>query len=203
MEVLHLPPSLVDAVAHRLCTWRDSSPLHLDPSWDNHTSILIASQDAIGWKNFLEGLPSTQWVHFISSHYHSIGLDRSPSHAVKKLLKAAHSLAWSLWEHRNDILHRVDKPRVQSASAALDAAIIQEHSSGPQDLPPTDHHYFSSALADLLPRSLRYRKAWYLRVTSAQLRQFRRLVPDDTIPPPPPPLIDNRVLDWIKNGHWN
>jgi hypothetical protein len=203
MEALHLPSSLVDAIAHRLCTWRASLPFRIDPSWNEALTSLIVSQDAIGWKNFLEGLPSTQWIHYISSHYHSIGIDRSPSHAVKKILKEAHSLAWSLWEHRNDILHHLDKPRIHSASAALDTAIIQEHSSGPQNLPPTDHHYFTSALADLLPRSLRYRKAWYLRVTSARLRHFRRLMTDGTIPHPPPPLVNTRVLDWIKNGRWN
>jgi hypothetical protein len=94
------------------------------------------------------------WILYVSSHYHFIGLEHFPSHAVKKTLKKAHTLAWSLWDHCNDILHRVDRPRIHSANDALDAAIIQEHTSGNQDLPPTDHHY---------------------QVTSARLRQIRRL----------------------------
>ena len=135
VEIL-TPVTLQLPLLARLQAWRSNLPLVMDPSWDPQVTALIASQDIVGWKNFLEGLPSTSWIPYITAHYYSCGIRKSPGQWLQKLLQSVHTLAWSQWEHRNDVLHRSDQPRLKMAISALDDVIIDELLLGPQALPP-------------------------------------------------------------------
>ena len=96
---LETPLQLQTALLNRLQCWRDNSPLTADPLWTPSLASLIHSQDTIGWKNFMEGLPSNLWSPFMALHYKTNSIERRPKIWLRKILRAAHHLAWSQWEH--------------------------------------------------------------------------------------------------------
>ena len=49
------PEDLIQATLSRLLAWRTQLPLDQDPSWSPFLHQIISEQDAIGWKNLLEG----------------------------------------------------------------------------------------------------------------------------------------------------
>ena len=90
------------------------------------------------------------------------------------LLTRLHKLAWSQWEHRNKTLHDPNMKWQTDMKQALDDTITEEYSRGIADLPPCDRSHFALPLLPLLARSLDYKKAWLVNVTTARHRQARR-----------------------------
>ena len=167
------PDDLRLALMARLTAWRTSTPLLVDPTWAPALRNVIQCQDAIGWKSFLEGLPTKALHQYITTHFPIQNTCRTASPWLAKLLQAAHILAWSQWEHRNIVLHQTDQPRQRKAEQILNTLIVSELTTGPLSLPPADYHYFHQPLGHLLFQSLPFRQAWYSQVTSARLRHQR------------------------------
>jgi hypothetical protein len=140
MTDLDTPVLLQEALITRLQDWRNDIALIPNPLWTPAISTLIQAQDTIGWKNFLEGLPSRLWSLHMSHHYTSIGSTLCPDRWLLKVQLALHHLAWSQWEHRNQILHNDAKPRTRRAITLLNQAISREYQIGTDDLPPSDHY---------------------------------------------------------------
>ena len=137
-------------------------PFLIDPAWAPALCDVIQHQDDIGWKPFLEGLPSKPWQHYITTQVSMPSTHQTSSTWIVKLLRAAHMLAWSRWEHCNMVLHQTDQPRQRKAEQTLiNTLIVSELTTGPLSLPPTDHHYFQQPLGHLLFQSLPFRQAWY------------------------------------------
>ena len=118
---------------------------------------------------------------------------------MTQFLTHLHTLVWSLWDHQNAVLHRLEQPRVKQTETLLDTLIIQELEIGSADLPPTDHHFFNQTLGDILFQSLSYQQAWYSNIMSARLRQDRHsgLNPIRTLTHP-----NQHILDWIQTGYF-
>jgi hypothetical protein len=195
---LDTPLPLQEALVARLNTWRSDAPLLIDPQWPPDIAILIQSQDTIGWKNFLEGLPSRLWVLHMTHHYTTHSISRHPQTWMRQLLRAAHHLAWSQWEHRNHILHHDEQPRLLRANELLNDAIGQEYLQGVCDLPISDHHHFRAPLGDVLALSTTYKQSWYLNVMAARQRQDRRI--QETGVPRQVTDHDPQLTHWIATG---
>jgi hypothetical protein len=142
MTELDTPIQLQEALITRLQDWRNDSALVPNPLWTPAISTLIQAQDTIGWKNFLEGLPSRLWSLHMSHHYTSIGSTLCPDRWLLKVQLALHHLVWSQWEHRYQILHNDVKPQNRRAITLLNQAISREYQIGTDDLPPSDHYHF-------------------------------------------------------------
>jgi hypothetical protein len=95
MTELDTPIQLQEALITRLQDWRNDSALVPNPLWTPAICTLIHAQDTIGWKNFLEGLPSRLWSLHMSHHYTSIGSTLCPDRWLLKVQLALHHLAWS------------------------------------------------------------------------------------------------------------
>ena len=135
----------------------------------------VLAQDKIGWKNFLEGLPAKQWRISQERHYRRLNIsNRNGKRWMKGLLHHLHTLAWTQWDHRNQVLHHPDLKIQRVARALLHQHIAAEYSWGRDDLPPRDHSHFHFPLILLLDKSLIYKKSWIVNVTSARHRQARR-----------------------------
>jgi hypothetical protein len=167
---LQTPLELATAMILRLQSWRLNLPLLLDPTWDETTSLVISSQDQIGWKNFMEGLPSKFWIPVITNHYLHHHIRTSPHTWLQTCLQALHSLAWHMWDHRNQVLHDTAKPRQQKALQLLHQQILTIYSSGSDQVHPTDRSHFSLSLYSLLQKPLHYKQAWLLNVSAAIAR---------------------------------
>jgi hypothetical protein len=219
LAMMDTPDDLRDAIIARLNQWRADSPLHIDPSWSESLRAVIISQDSLGWKNFLEGIPSILFRHHITHHYSSNGIDRSVKTWLRKVLQLAHDIAWNQWQHRNKILHEDDKPRMKRGIALLDQEICSLYVAGGHTLPAADQYHFQIPIDDLLNRSVQYKQHWYVNVIAAQKRQFRRDNPvgpnqdndpdrdpndDDPAAGPadddPGGFSNPRLLHWIRTG---
>ena len=171
LHQLLTPPESVTALLSRLTAWHDNAAYDIDPTWSPPLQADIASQDIIGWKPFLEGLPSTSWRPYIMAYYTAHNIRKSPNRWLVKLLQAFHDHAWAMWEQRNEVIHLSHQLRQRVAEDLLDSLITHELTQGHLDLPPSDHHYFSQPLGHLLYQSVPYKQAWYENVLTAQERQ--------------------------------
>ena len=192
------PLPLHQAIISRLQGWRMNLPNTDDPTWSPSLQSLIQAQDIIGWKNFMEGLPSLLWIPYMAKHYSDEDSTLCPKDWLRKTLKGAHHLAWSQWEHRNKILHDDDKPRARRAIQLLHRAIMMELYQGTQDLPVQDHHHFRHCLADLLLNTTVYKQQWYLHVIAARARNDRRAIAAGSLRPVTE--ADPRLDHWIHTN---
>ena len=193
-----LPIPLQLSLITHLNDWRSGLPFLLTPSEDLELTTLVTSQDAIGWKNLLEGLPSTLWAPYIESLYKSCHIICCPYRTLQRLLHALHDLAWGQWEHRNHTLHDTEMPRHKRAISLLNQNIMAKYFQGHLDLPPPDHHHFHIAMGDLFTWSVSYQQAWYLNVTAARQRQAERVqaIEDER----DKSFSNSQIIHWIRTG---
>ena len=201
LTTLSTPTLLHEAIILRLTQWRQSKDFTTPTTWDPGITSVIHSQDSIGWKNFLEGLPSTLWTPYIQQHYTESGIKKNPNRWLLRLLRHLHDLAWGQWDHRNQILHQIDTPRQHRAITHLDTVIAQEFHAYTLTLTPSLQPYFISSLGSLIFQNLSYKQAWYMNLMSAK-QQHHRLAsvtghPLQDFSPP-----DERLLTWIKSGYY-
>jgi hypothetical protein len=169
-------PSIQMAILHRLHQFRHGENMQsLPPLLTAEIKQSVLAQDKIGWKNFLEGLPAKQWRISQERHYRRLSIsNRNGKRWMKGLLHHLHLLAWTQWDHRNQVLHHPDLKIQRIARGLLHRHIAAEYSRGRDDLPPRDHSHFNLPLIALLDKSLTYKKAWIVNVTSARHQQARR-----------------------------
>ena len=195
LEQLDTHPSLLHAIPQRLNQWRNQHPL---PPLQGDDSFMaaLAEQDTIGWKNFADGFVTKLWIPIQTAHYRRI---RSRKHGVSwmtKVLRKSHELVWRQWDHRNDILHRVDQPRQKAARALLDACCVREVTIGCHNYPVRDRKQFSIPLFHLLDRSTGFKKNWILNVTAIRQKLLRRTTNDPEAIYMPPETA--AVIKWMK-----
>ncbi len=136
----------------------------------------VVDQDRIGWKNLLEGLPSTRWTSIQDQYYTQLAIsDKTAQSWMRCLLKHLHNLAWAQWEHRNNTLHTEDGPRIQKIDKLMNREIIKECTQGPGNLPGHDRSSFRYPLVQILHRTRNSRKQWMTNVHAARQRQACRL----------------------------
>ena len=197
LTTLDTEPDLQAALLLRLSQFRQQQPLTEEP-WTPAIRDLIQDQDNIGWKNFLEGLPSRRWRLVQQQHYNLIGSERTSKRWLLALLKLLNNTAWDQWKHRNAILHDPEHPRQRRALQVLHQEIVEEFIAGVADLPPRDCHHFRPTLLDLLQRPLSYKKAWIHNVHSARQRQARRVTQDLELQIASKKR--SRLFRWMKTG---
>ena len=165
---------LQTALLDRLNTWRLQLPLTDNAQWPPALRQLIHSQDSIGWKNFLEGLPSTLWSQYLQHHYTTHGYSHTGPQWTYKVLKKLHFMAWSLWEHRNKTLHDEQGQHQQHAIHLLNETIRSEYARGMDGLPASCQHFFRKSLLTLLSKRTSTKQDWLLGLHAARDRESRR-----------------------------
>jgi hypothetical protein len=193
-----LPIILQTALHSCLTSWQAKVPFLIDPLWPPDLATLMLSQETLGWKNFLEGVPSTLWIPYIESHLDTSDYAICPRKGLTKILLAGHHLAWSQWECRNHYLHEEGTPREIQAMALLDQQVTLEFLTGPTDLSPQDHHHFAFSLSILLSRSKSYKQHWYMNVLAARQCQDRRVAATGTERTVTVP--HSRLTHWMQTG---
>ena len=116
----------------------------------------------------MEGLPTKKWKTIQEAHYINIDSKHNAKRWILALLKLLVNTAWDQWEHRNEILHRIDQPRQQRAIKLLNEEILTQLSLGYQTLPARDRRYFSFSYTSLISKPFEYKKAWISNVYAAR-----------------------------------
>lgn len=190
-------PDLQDAILTGLNSWRADAPMDdipLPPTIRN----AFRDQTLIGWKNFMEGLPSKEWQAIQEQHLQENDYPHpnTSSKWMIGLLKKLHYLAWHQWEHRNSVKHKTGKARQKQAEALLNQRIASLLMQGCQRLPSGDRYHFKHNIVSLLNRPLNYKKSWFLNVTTAIQRMERRRAKDDSLDTKS--RNDSLLYRWLK-----
>ena len=184
----------------QLTEWRQDSKLTTPTTWDSGITAVIRSQDSIGWKNLLEGLPSKLWTPYIQQYYDESGLQKYSSRWLQRLLTHLHDLAWGQWEHCNQILHHINTPRQARALTHLDTVIAQEFHAYTLSPTPTLKAFFASSLGPLIFQNVSFKQVWDLNLMTVKQHQERF----ESVTGHPPQVVsnpDDHLLNWIKSGH--
>ena len=200
LKATSTPLNLQKAILLRLDEWRNARELTTPITWDQGLRAVILSQDSIGWKNLLEGLPSKLWQPYIHQYYYDNGIKKSSTRWLQRFLTHLHDLSWGQWEHRNHILHHLDTPRQVRAITHLDTVIAKEFHDYTLTLTPALKPFFTSSLGSLIFQNVSFKQAWYLNLMTAKQHHRLSSVTGDHPQVSTPP--DERLLNWIKSGYY-
>jgi hypothetical protein len=140
----------------------------MDPSnREESFSLLVHSQNDIGWTHLLKGRVSHHWVQIQDFHiYHDdeICSAKFPGSIwLKKVLHHLWSHLYTAWKLRNADLHGIDAAD-KEAKAKLRPAIVALYSTA-ASLPFLDRRLFDKDLTERLNQRSREQTAWVALVT--------------------------------------
>jgi hypothetical protein len=97
-------PEMVKVIIEHLDSWWNDTPptTYISQAW---MWSVFSDQSLLGWRNMLEGFPSTSWQITQKIYFERIGSARSPKRWTITLVQKMWEVAWNMWEHRNGILH--------------------------------------------------------------------------------------------------
>jgi hypothetical protein len=132
------------------------------------------------WTNSFAVKIVTYWQELKSAHFEELQLRQTGQKWASLLIIAVWDFTWTLWHHRNDVLHNSD---VLDQLLDLDAtglAIIEEFNAGGEELIPMDRMQLKGIdLETLLAKRSRFRRDWLSFVQTAWIA-MQNQTDDDT-----------------------
>jgi hypothetical protein len=157
---------MTKAIIEYLDGWRNSrnTLINISQSW-----ILpaIKDQEKLGWRNFLEGLPTRYWQEAQKIYFLRIGSRRSPKRWVILLIQKLWDVAWDMWEHRNGILHDKEQSIILQN---LQNDIREEFARGSDGLTHESQSLFTKGCEAVLAQPAEVKLQWLARVKLARTR---------------------------------
>ena len=100
---------MAQAIIEYLNSWHHDSAISDIQVYSSRLQDALQQQNQIGWQSFLEGYWSIKWREYQTHHLVSIQSQRSSVLWISQLQRRIWKVAWTLWEHRNTILHSEGK----------------------------------------------------------------------------------------------
>jgi hypothetical protein len=197
LEASKTSPSIAVAIPECIQLWRNQQPI-VPATFPPDIRSTVAEQHSIGWQSLLEGLPSGRWRRVQLQFVVRQRLRQSNKRWMTGLLKKLVALGRGQWFHRNQMKHVTLRPRHKRAEALLNQEIMELYNHGPVAVSIGDRGLFQENLVRMLDRSLPYRKAWFVNVTTAITRQQRIVRHDPTYSSLTP--TQTTVIQWIQEG---
>ena len=162
---LNTNPSIVTDLLFLLRASSSSEPNNLT----TRTSPLIDAQLQLSPLQFLQGRLVKAWRHQQQLYYQSISSQQSALRWASKVLTCIWRFAFSLWDHRNNVLHTNQsvQDRIHNLRATNDE-IRRQWRIGTDGLHDMNCHLFRGNLADILKKSRLYKEKWLQQVTKAR-----------------------------------
>ena len=168
----HTDPELATCLITCLQQWRRKEKIHLT-SYPEELKQLIRDQRELNWQNLLEGLPVKRWRLLQHNYYKRSNIRKSSTRWLRGMLQHVHHLAWNQWDHRNKIKHNIVRPETKRALNLLHSEITREYLQGHDTLLPSDRHHLRHNLANILSKTIEFKKAWLVNITTARQRMIR------------------------------
>ena len=148
-------PDLTDIILHHLSQW-----LHLPdlPTPPIHRSLrdLVRKQDAAGWQLPFTGFWYEDWCSAQQQFYDLTGSGKTGRRWLASVIRLLWDIAYSLWEHRNKMLHDHKSRNHQLTLVARIRAIYRR----PRNLFPPPLRRQFVRLRSLLAKPVVYQEAW-------------------------------------------
>lgn len=167
-------PDIQKAIMNRLATFRtqtDELPA-LDHTWPG-LAELIAQQDLIGWRTFMEGGILQAWAAKQQDYFDWLQRRNTGKRWITTLIKKLWEISWNMWEQRNGELTNPSSPATLREHARLDALIRHEYTDL-STLAKRDRRWFRRPKEILFTEPLDYKNQWLESVSTARLRYSRR-----------------------------
>ena len=172
-------PSIDDSTNPAIQNQKESM---LPPHMESMMLEAIHEQNKLGWMNLLRGYISNKWIIIASSHMMNDEAHLQKSDGRRRLgviLQRIQLFVNTMWQGRNEMLHRRDKED-EAKFVSIEAAEIRHYFSQPHLLPVSTQHYCKGSVLQILRSSPANRRRWLRRVRRAradlinnQLRQAR------------------------------
>ena len=130
----------------------------------------ITEQSQIGWLIMIRGFQSKQWRNLASTHMRDDSVPKQHTDGnqrISTVLQRINSFVKSIWQGRNDALHKSDKAD-DRLYQSLDSAEIRHYFMQPHLLATQDCHYCTGTLLQLLRQRPSIRCQWLMRVRRAR-----------------------------------
>jgi hypothetical protein len=115
----------------------------------------------LGWDQFVRGRIVTHWQELQSAHFEELQLRQTGQKWASLLIMAVWDFTWTLWDHRNDVLHNSDVHDQLFDMDTINLAIIEEWHAGGEELIPMDQMQWKGIdLETLLAKRSRFRRDW-------------------------------------------
>jgi len=153
-------------------------------------------QDALGWRNFLDGFLTQRWRTTMQARFVAGGRRTTGRRWTSSLMRHLWQLSRSLWDLRNELAHEGRDSLAQQAVDDLDSEIAEQFRRGREDMPGRlTRHLFRGTLQRLLSKAVPIKRAWLFSVISARERQLRRRYGDQA-----PSLVHSRriMMNWVR-----
>jgi hypothetical protein len=92
----------------------------------------------LGWDQFVCGRIAIQWQALQSAHSEELRVRQTGQKWASLLIMAVWNYTWTLWDHRNDVLHNLDVHNKLLDMDVINLTIIEEWHAGDKELIPMD-----------------------------------------------------------------
>jgi hypothetical protein len=178
MDEIKTAPLILEAILSGLQCWIAADGMPTDFNADIQAAL--DHQLKLGWDQFVRGRIVTHWQELQSAHFEELQLRQTGQKWASLLIMAVWDFTWTLWDHRNDVLHNSDVHDQLLDMDAIDLAIIEEWHAGGGELIPMDQMQWKGIdLETLLAKRSRFRRDWLSFVQTARIA-IQTQTDDDT-----------------------
>ena len=133
------------------------------------------SQGKLGWDQFLRGRIVKEWQPIQEKELQRLKSKRTSLTWVANLVQAIWDMSWTLWDHRNDVLHNSDMHDQLLDMETTDMRILEEWTVGTQGLHRLDKVQFRGiTIEELLEKPSHLRRRWLQYVDNARAAAFEQ-----------------------------
>jgi len=163
-------PLIVESIFPLLTEWQASTCRnhHTSRAWNREIRDAFWSQAHLGWHSLLAGILSTEWALLQDRHYQSLGSRKLGSKWSSDFSKRLWEAVYSMWEHRNLVMHNTGKITEFSGGKELTVACTFEFSLGCAHLDAIFHPYFDISSSEFTQESADYKRNWFSIIRQAR-----------------------------------
>jgi hypothetical protein len=163
-------PNFTAIICDRLSAWRYDRPNSVPMSNCPGLKRTIETQDQLGWRCLLEGVPAKGWAEIQEAYFGRKGSRRSGKRWLVAVLKKLSDIAWDQWEHRNGISH--DK-EIGTRTIEREREIREQFTIGSRTVMKEDQHFLTKGADAVLDLAEEVQEAWLVRVIASRGRYER------------------------------
>jgi hypothetical protein len=160
-----------EILRERLNAWRNKTPYKTYLHLPRLVALALEEQDKSGWDNALYGRWVKGWALAQDEDFKRRKIDRTGRRWLAAIIAQLFKTSWDMWEHRNGILHNMEKG---AESKQINADILQEFQQGFAGLPASIQTWTNKPQEEVLQSKLAARRAWLRKIRAARtLREIQ------------------------------
>jgi hypothetical protein len=168
MDDIKTAPLILEALLSGLQCWIAANGMPTD--FTANIQATLDHQLKLGWDQFVCRRIVTHWQELQSAHFEELQLRQTGQKWASLLIMTVWNFTWTLWDHRNDVLHNSDIHDQLLDMDAIDLDLIEEWHAGGKELIPMDRMQWKGInLETLRAKRSQFRRDWLSFVQIARI----------------------------------